>query len=98
MATSPSDAGARARPDPIDGREAWFRLLISVTLGVIGCAGMWIVVLILPTVQAEFGTDRADASLPFTFMTFGFAAGNLVGGRYVDRLGITIPAIVAAVA
>ena len=34
MATSPSDAGARARPDPIDGREAWFRLLVSVTLGV----------------------------------------------------------------
>lgn len=26
-------------------------------------------------------------------MTFGFAAGNLVGGRFVDRFGITIPAI-----
>jgi MFS family permease len=71
---------------------------VSVMLAIVGCAGMWIVVLILPTVQAEFGTDRADASLPFTFMTFGFALGNLVGGRYVDRLGITIPAIAASIA
>jgi MFS family permease len=100
MTPSPPDGRARPVPipSPIDGREAWFRLLVSVTLAIIGCAGMWIVVLILPTVQAEFGTDRADASLPFTFMTFGFALGNLVGGRYVDRLGITIPTITAAVA
>ena len=87
---------APARPNPIDGREAWFRLLVSVVLATVGCAGMWIVVVILPTVQAEFGTSRADAALPFTFMTFGFALGNVVGGRYVDRLGITIPAIVAS--
>ena len=84
--------------NPIDGPQAWFRLLISVSLATIGCAGMWIVVVILPTAQAEFGTDRADASLPFTFLTCGFALGNLVGGRYVDRLGIMIPTIVAALA
>ena len=85
-------------PNPIDGREAWFRLLVSVMLATVGCAGMWIVVVILPTVQAEFGTNRADATLPFTLMTFGFAAGNVVGGRYVDRFGITIPAVAAAFA
>ena len=87
-----------APPNPIDGREAWFRLLVSVMLATIGCAGMWIVVVILPTVQAEFGTNRADASLPFTLMTFGFAFGNVVGGRYVDRIGITVPTIAAAFA
>ncbi len=98
MATPPPGAHAPTDPSPIDGPEAWLRLLVSVMLAIVGCAGMWIVVLILPTVQAEFGTDRADASLPFTFMTFGFALGNLVGGRYVDRLGITIPAIAASIA
>lgn len=96
MATSQSDA--RARSSPIDGREAWFRLLVSVMLATIGCAGMWIVVVILPTVQAEFGTSRAGATLPFTLMTFGFALGNVVGGRYVDRFGITIPAVAASFA
>jgi MFS family permease len=94
MATSQSDA--HTRPNPIDGREAWFRLLVSVMLATIGCAGMWIVVVILPTVQAEFGTSRAGATLPFTLMTFGFALGNIVGGRYVDRFGITIPAVAAS--
>jgi len=100
MATSQTDGRTRPGPTPnsIDGREAWFRLLVSVALATVGCAGMWIVVVILPTVQAEFGTSRADASLPFTLMTFGFAAGNLVGGRFVDRLGITIPAIAASIA
>ena len=104
MATSQSDAHARPSPisappaNPIDGREAWFRLLVSVMLATIGCAGMWIVVVILPTVQAEFGTSRAGATLPFTLMTFGFALGNVVGGRYVDRFGITIPAVAASFA
>ncbi len=98
MATSPPGAHAPTDPSPIDGPEAWLRLLVSVMLAIVGCAGMWIVVLILPTVQAEFGTDRADASLPFTLMTFGFALGNVVGGRYVDRIGITIPAVCASFA
>ena len=104
MAISPPDGHARPNPipstvpNPIDGREAWFRLLVSVMLATVGCTGMWIVVVILPTVQAEFGVSRADAVLPFTFMTFGFALGNVVGGRYVDRLGITKPAIAASFA
>jgi MFS family permease len=85
-------------PGPIDGRAAWLRLLVTVMLATVGCAGMWIVVVILPTIQAEFGTGRAEATLPFTLMTFGFALGNVVGGRYVDRLGITVPAIAAAFA
>jgi MFS family permease len=93
---------ARDRTDgpasPVDGRYACFRLALSVLLGTIGSIGMWAVVVILPAVQAEFGVDRAGASVPFTFMMFGFAFGNLVGGRYVDRLGIVPPVIAAALA
>ena len=82
--------------DLIDGTYAWLRLAISATLGIIGSIGFWGVVVILPTVQAEFGVDRGDASIPYTTTMIGFAVGNVLIGRYVDRLGIIIPIIAAA--
>ncbi len=85
-----------ARPGVADPPQAWFRLAVSVVLGTIGSIGMWSVVVILPAVQAEFGVDRADASLPYTLTMIGFALGNVVVGRSVDRHGITPPVIAAA--
>ena len=82
----------------IDGPYAWLRLAVSVALGTIGSIGFWGVVVILPAVQTEFGVDRSDASMPYTLTMLGFAAGNVLIGRYVDRLGIVIPIITAAVA
>lgn len=81
----------------LDSKYSWLRLLISVMISVVGSAGMWIVVVVLPSVQIEFGIDRSDASLPFTAVMAGFAIGNLVLGRLVDRLGIVIPMAGAAV-
>jgi len=69
-----------------------------VTLGLIGSVGMWVSVLILPAVQSEFDVDRGTASLPYTMTMVGFALGNVLIGRYVDRLGITIPVIGAGMA
>ena len=80
----------------VDGPYAWFRLAVSVLLGTVGSIGMWVVVVVLPSVQQEFGVDRASASLPFTLMMVGFAVGNVIGGRYADRMGITAPVIFAA--
>lgn len=85
-----------ARPGVADPPQAWFRLAVSVVLGTVGSIGMWSVVVILPAVQAEFGVDRADASLPYTLTMIGFAFGNVVAGRFVDRLGIALPVIAAA--
>ncbi len=82
----------------IDGPYAWFRLVVSVLLATIGSVGMWSVVIVLPFVQSEFGVDRASASLPYTMTMVGFAAGNVIVGRFVDRLGITIPIVAAALA
>ena len=86
----------RAAASPIDGTGAWLRLAVSVLLATIGSIGMWAVVVVLPAAQDEFGVDRGSASLPFTLTMAGFAVGNVVVGRYVDRFGITLPVIAAA--
>ncbi|NBN62935.1 MFS transporter [Pannonibacter tanglangensis] len=79
-----------------DGAYAWFRLAIAILLSTLGGVGMWSVVVVLPAVQAEFGVDRAGASLPYTLAMIGFAVGNLVVGRWVDRAGIILPVIGSA--
>ncbi|MEM7749595.1 MAG: MFS transporter [Pseudomonadota bacterium] len=93
---SAENSAVRPPARRIDGPEAWFRLVIAVILGTVGAVGMWAVVVVLPSVQAEFAVDRADASMPYTATMVGFALGNFIVGRYVDRLGITIPVIAAA--
>ena len=55
---------------------------------------MWSVVVALPSVQAEFGVARADASLPYTLTMIGFGIGSIVMGRLSDRFGIMVPVIV----
>ena len=82
----------------IDGAYAWTRLGISMLVSTIGGAGMWAVVVVLPAVQAEFGVDRADASLPYTLTMIGFAFGNVFIGRAIDRVGFMWPALFASVA
>ena len=60
-------------------------------LSTIGGVGMWSVVVALPAIQADFGVDRADASLPYTLTMLGFAVGGVVMGQLADRFGITVP-------
>lgn len=78
----------------IDSRYAWTRLAVSTLLATIGCAGMWVIVVILPAVQAEFGVDRAGAALPYTVMMVFFAIGSVIFGRVIDRYGYWRPAAV----
>jgi len=52
---------------------------------------MWSIMVALPTIQADFGVSRADASLPFTMVMFGFAGGGVLMGRLADRFGIAVP-------
>lgn len=92
------DRQPNANEDHIDGPYAWFRLSVSILLATIGCVGMWAIVVVLPAVQAEFAVDRADASIPYTFLMVGFAVGNMLIGRLVDRMNIALPMIVASVA
>ncbi|AZO13752.1 MULTISPECIES: MFS transporter [unclassified Mesorhizobium] len=89
---------SNAAPPGIDSAYAWTRLAISVLLATIGGVGMWAVVVVLPAVQAEFGVDRAAASMPYTATMVGFAAGNVLVGRAIDRVGYWIPALASSTA
>ncbi|MFA7667165.1 MAG: MFS transporter [Burkholderiaceae bacterium] len=82
----------------VDSGYAWFRLVVSLLLMTIGGAGMYVVVVVLPTVQAEFGVARAEASLPYTLTMLGFGLGGIFMGRLADRYGILVPSVLGAVA
>ena len=73
-----------------DSRYSWTRLIVTLAIAMVANVGMWAVIVILPAVEVEFGASRAEASLPYTLTMIGFAVGNLVIGRLVDRVGVTL--------
>ena len=76
---------------------AWWRLMASLALMTVGGAGMYAVSVVLPAVQADFGVDRADASLPYTLTMIGFGIGGILMGRLADRFGVMVPLMLGAV-
>ena len=76
---------------------AWWRLMASLALMTVGGAGMYAVSVVLPAVQADFGVDRADASMPYTLTMIGFGIGGILMGRLADRFGVMLPQIIGAV-
>ena len=89
--SNPSAAAVAAT----DSAVSWTRLAVAVTLSTVGAVGMWSVVVALPAMQAEFGVDRAAASMPYTLTMIGFAVGGAVTGKLADRFGITASVIVS---
>ena len=81
----------------VESGYAWLRLAICVLLSTFGGISLWSVVVVLPTVQAEFAVDRGAASLPYTLTMVGFALGGVLMGRLADRVGIMLPALIGAV-
>jgi MFS family permease len=79
-----------------DSRYAAFRLAITLALMTLGSAGMYVVPVVLPAVQADFGVARADASLPYTLLMIGFGLGGMLMGKLADRFGVSIPLFVGA--
>jgi MFS family permease len=73
-----------------DSRYSWFRLVVTLAIAMVANAGLWAIIVIMPTVEVEFGAGRAEASMPFTLVMVGFAVGNLLIGRIVDRFGVTL--------
>jgi MFS family permease len=77
-----------ADPALVDSRYAAGRLVATLALVTLGNGGMYVVAVVLPTVQAEFGVGRGDASLPYTLMMVCLGLGGLLTGRMADRHGI----------
>ncbi|MDK3071543.1 MFS transporter [Sedimentitalea sp. JM2-8] len=73
-----------------DSRYSWMRLIVTLVIATVANVGMWAIIVIMPAVEAEFGIGRAEASLPYTMTMIGFAAGNLLIGRVVDRFGVVV--------
>ena len=62
----------------------------------IGSGAMYVIAVVLPPVQAEFGVARADASLPYTAMMLGFGLGGIVMGKLADRFGVMWVVLIGA--
>ena len=77
----------------LDSRYSWLRLLVTLAIATVANVGMWAIIVIMPAVEAEFGAGRAESSMPYTLTMVGFALGNLLIGRLVDRFGITLSLI-----
>ena len=88
----------RADPSVIDSRQAAWRLLVALGLVVLGNSSMYVVSVVLPTVQTEFGVDRASASLPYTFMMVCLGIGGIWTGRMADRHGLMKVLLLGAMA
>jgi MFS family permease len=63
----------------------------------IGASGMYIVSVILPSVEKDFGITRGMASLPYALTMIGFGLGGIVVGKISDRIGVAIPLALASV-
>ena len=84
-----------ADPRP-DSRYAAFRLLVTLALMTIGASAMYVVPVVLPAVQAEFGVARADASLPYSLLMVGMGVGGVLMGRLADRFGVMVPLLLGS--
>ncbi|MFT3815515.1 MAG: MFS transporter [Acidovorax sp.] len=72
----------------IDSRTAAWRLATTLGLVALGNSSMYVVSVVLPAVQAEFGVSRGAASLPYTLMMLSLGLGGILTGRLADRHGI----------
>ncbi|MEQ8896184.1 MAG: MFS transporter [Roseovarius sp.] len=84
-------------PDVLDSRYSWFRLGVSLLIATVGNVGIWVIVMVMPAIQAEFGIDRGEASFPYTMTMIGYALGNFAVGRIIDRFGVTAALSLSAV-
>ena len=77
-----------------DSPYAAARLVVTLMLMTLGASGMYVVPVVLPAVQAEFGVARADASMPYALLMIGFGVGGMLMGRLADRFGVMVPLLI----
>jgi len=90
-------SGEMSSPSEPESTYAWLRLAASLLLMTVGGVGMYVMSVALPAVQAEFGSARGGASLPYTATMIGFGLGGILMGRLADRFGVMVPTILGGV-
>ena len=80
----------------MDSGKSWRRLLVALLIALVANVGIWSVVVVLPSIEAEFNSSRGVATLPYTLTLLGFAIGNYFIGFLVDRFGVTKSLIFAS--
>ncbi len=84
-------------PKALDSFYSWKRLAITLLIAAVANVGMWVIVVVIPAVEAEFGISRAEASAAYMLTMVGFAAGSVFIGGAVDRFGVCLSMIGAAI-
>jgi MFS family permease len=81
----------------VDSAYAWWRLMAVLALMTIGSSAMYVISVVLPAVQSDFGVARSDASLPYAALMVGFGLGGIFMGRLADRVGVMVSVLLGAV-
>jgi MFS family permease len=81
----------------IDGPKSWQRLVIALLIAIVANIGIWANVLVMPAIEAEFHSGRAETALAYTLTMIGFGLGNVAMGRVMDRLGIALALVAGSI-
>ena len=88
----------RAAPHSVESPYAWLVVAASMVLMAVCSGGMYLVVVALKPIAAEFGWPRSVPSLAYAAIMAGMGIGGILWGRVSDRIGAGPPAAMAVVA
>ena len=81
-----------------DSRYAWTRLAVTLVLISLGTSTMYVVPVVFPAVQADFGVDRAAVAASYAMLMVGMGVGGLFMGRLADKSGLVPPLVIGGLA
>lgn len=84
------------RSDTVNGRHGWTVVVASFALMAVGGGSMFIVVVSLKPIAAEFDWPRAIPALGYSLIMLGTGVGGILMGYWSDRAGVARPALVGA--